>query len=140
MEQEEQARKDKMAAQAAKLAELQEAKRKEEEENEEKEEDGEEKKRREEEQQKVIIPPNKPDGPGISPLTPVHLCIVKMHRWKEDCTATKIPFIFSHKKKLRDLSSNFHIHVSVSDLLVHIFSCSRIGRSIVGIYKSVTDT
>jgi hypothetical protein len=70
MEQEEQARKDKMAAQAAKLAELQEAKRKKEEEKEEKEEDGEEKKRREEEQQKVIIPPNKPDGPGISPLTP----------------------------------------------------------------------
>jgi hypothetical protein len=23
---------------------------------------------------------------------------------------------------------------------VHIFSCSRIGRSIVGIYKSLTDT
>jgi hypothetical protein len=79
MEQEERARKDKMAAQAAKLAELQEAKRKKEEE---KEEDGEEKKRREEEQQKVIIPPNKPDGPGISPLTPVHLCIVKMDIWK----------------------------------------------------------
>ncbi len=36
-------------------------------------------------------------------------------------------------------SPNFHIHVSVSDLyifprLVHIFSCSRIGRPIVGIH------
>ncbi len=34
-------------------------------------------------------------------------------------------------KKLRGLSSNFHIHVSVSDLYfptsVHLFSCSRIG-------------
>jgi hypothetical protein len=97
MEQEERARKDKMAAQAAKLAELQEAKRKKEEEKEE-EEDGEEKKRREEEQQKVIIPPNKPDGPGISPLTLVHLCIVKMHKWKEDCTETKHPFMYFQKR------------------------------------------
>jgi hypothetical protein len=46
--------------------------------------------------------------------------------------------------ELCDLSPNFHIHVSVSDLYIsrigpHI-SCSRIGRSIVGIYKSLTDT
>jgi hypothetical protein len=42
--------------------------------------------------------------------------------------------------ELRGVSPNFHIHVSVSDLyifpeMVHIFSCSRIGRSIMGIYK-----
>jgi hypothetical protein len=41
-------------------------------------------------------------------------------------------------------SPKFHIHVSVSDLYLlrigpHI-SYSRIGRSIVGIYKSLTDT
>ncbi len=38
--------------------------------------------------------------------------------------------------ELRDLSPNFHIHVSVRDLYIpriHI-SCSRIGRSIMGIY------
>jgi hypothetical protein len=52
------------------------------------------------------------------------------------------------QEKLRGLSLNFHIHMSVSDLyifpgFVHIFSCSRIGRpivGIVGIYKSLTDT
>ncbi len=49
-------------------------------------------------------------------------------------------------KELHGLSTNFHIHVSVSDLysifpgLVHIFSCSRIGIPILGIYKSFTDT
>jgi hypothetical protein len=61
-----------------------------------------------------------------------------------DCTVTKIPtyvFIFW---ELRGLSPNFHIHVSVSDLYIprispHI-SCSRMGRSIVGIYKSLTNT
>ncbi len=50
-----------------------------------------------------------------------------------------IPFL-----GLRGLSPNFHIHVSVSDWYIprirpHI-SCSRIGRLIVGIYKSFTDT
>ncbi len=40
-------------------------------------------------------------------------------------------------KELRGLSTNFHIHVSVSNLysifpgLVHIFSCSRIGIPIL---------
>ncbi len=46
--------------------------------------------------------------------------------------------------ELCSLSPNFHIHVSVCDLYIprigpHI-SCSRIGRSIVGIHKSLTDT
>ncbi len=44
----------------------------------------------------------------------------------------------------RGLSPNFYIHVPVSDLYIlrispH-FSCSRIGRSIVGIYKPLTGT
>jgi hypothetical protein len=46
--------------------------------------------------------------------------------------------------EFRGLSPNFHIYVSVSNLYIprigpHI-SCSRIGRSIAGIYKSLTDT
>jgi hypothetical protein len=59
-------------------------------------------------------------------------------------TATKIPFMYSFSGNCAGLSPNFHIHVSVSHLYIprigpHI-SCSRIGRSIVGIYKSLTDT
>jgi hypothetical protein len=46
--------------------------------------------------------------------------------------------------ELRGLSPNFHMHVSANDFYIprigpHI-SCSRIGRSIVRIYKSLTDT
>ncbi len=46
--------------------------------------------------------------------------------------------------ELRGLSPNFDIHVSLSDIYIprigpHI-SCSIIGRSIMGIYKSLTDT
>ncbi len=52
-------------------------------------------------------------------------------------TATKIPFMYSQKRNCAP-QSNVHIHVSVSDSYifpgsVHIFSCSRIGRRIVGI-------
>jgi hypothetical protein len=59
-------------------------------------------------------------------------------------TATKIPFMYSLFCELRGLSPNSHIHVSVSDLYIprigpHI-SCSRKGRSIMGLYKSLTDT
>jgi hypothetical protein len=46
--------------------------------------------------------------------------------------------------EMRSLSPNFHINVSVSSYIfleaVHIFSCSRIGRPILEIYKSLTDT
>ncbi len=52
------------------------------------------------------------------------------------------PIYVLQKKKLRSLSPNFYIHVSVSDLyiptigMVQLFSCRRMGRPIVGIYKS----
>ncbi len=52
----------------------------------------------------------------------------------------------SFSRELRGLNPNFHIPVSVSELYIprisRIFSCSRIGRSIVGIYsiKKLTDT
>ncbi len=60
------------------------------------------------------------------------------------CTATKMPIYIFLFWELRGLSPNFHIHISVSDLYIprispHI-SWRRIGRSIVGIYKSLTDT
>jgi hypothetical protein len=50
------------------------------------------------------------------------------------------------EKELRGLSPNFRIHVSVTDLYIYyrirstFFSCSRIGRPIRGIYKSLTET
>jgi hypothetical protein len=56
-------------------------------------------------------------------------------------TAAKIPYMYSIFWELRGLSLNFHIHASVIDLTgsVHIFSCSRIGRPILEMYKSLTD-
>ncbi len=60
-------------------------------------------------------------------------------------TVTKIPFMYPFSGNCAtSCIPNFHIHVSVTDLYIprigpH-FSCSRIGRSIVGIYKSLTDT
>ncbi len=50
----------------------------------------------------------------------------------------------SPEKELRGLSPHFHIHVSVSDVYIprigpH-FSSRRIGRPMVGIYNTLTDT
>ncbi len=58
-------------------------------------------------------------------------------------TSTKIQLMYSFLG-IASLCHNFHIHVYVSNSYIprispHI-SCSRIGRSIVGIYKSLTDT
>jgi hypothetical protein len=65
-------------------------------------------------------------------------------------TANNVPYTLQRKShvflflELCGLSHNFHIHVFVSDLYIssicpHIF-CSRTARSIVGIYKSHTQT
>jgi hypothetical protein len=45
-------------------------------------------------------------------------------------------YVFSEIRQ-RSLSPNFHIHVSVSDFprSVHLFSCCRMGRPIVGIFQ-----
>jgi hypothetical protein len=65
---------------------------------------------------------------------------------KESLHCNEYPIYAFLEKELRDLSPNFHIYVSVSDIYtvfpesVYIFSCSRIDRPIVGIYKSLTDT
>ncbi len=61
------------------------------------------------------------------------------------CTATKILFMYFQKGIAQPQSkSNFHIHVSVSHYIfpgsVHIFSCSRTGGPVVGIFESLTDT
>jgi hypothetical protein len=75
------------------------------------------------------------------------LCVQYMYNFLHICSSTLqqksllcIPFL----EIARGLSPNFHIHVSVSDLYIprigpHI-SCSRTCRSIVEIYKSLTDT
>ncbi len=67
-------------------------------------------------------------------------------RFKEDiiqCTATKIPFMCSQKK---NCVVSVPISQCVSERFMYpqdrstYFPCSRIGRLIVGIYKSLTDT
>ncbi len=64
--------------------------------------------------------------------------------WHVNIHCNENPIYVFPEKELRGLSPYFHIHVSVSDLYIpriapHI-SSSTIGRSIVGIYKSLTDT
>ncbi len=64
--------------------------------------------------------------------------------WRTDCwTLQGKPHVVLFWE-LRGFSPSFHIHVSMSDLYIprispHI-SCRRIGISMVGIYKSLTDT
>jgi hypothetical protein len=84
--------------------------------------------------------------PAVPVLQPLHL---QAHRQRTrgegnqvHCNENPI-YVFLFWES-RGLSPNLHIHVFVSDLNIprigpHI-SCSRIGRSIVGIYKPLTDT
>ncbi len=90
-----------------------------------------------------LNPHSKPsDKPYITPantmITIGYATVPKLLHCNENCIYI---FLFW---ELHGLSHNFHIHVSVSDLCIpgigpHI-SCRRIDRSIVGIYKSLTDT
>ncbi len=62
------------------------------------------------------------------------LCSTHAHpHWKED-----LIYVFP-KMELRGLVPNLQIHVSVSDIYIPIYCCSKIGGPIVGIYKSLTD-
>ncbi len=67
----------------------------------------------------------------------IYLCVfINVHR-----KHTKQIF---PEMKLRGLVPNFYIHVFVSELYIPtigpLFCCSKIGRPIVGIYKSLTNT
>ncbi len=66
--------------------------------------------------------------------------------WSLNHTATKNRFMYSQQRKLRSLSPNFHIHVSCMLAIyifpesVHLFSCSKIGRPIMGMYINRSQT
>ncbi len=63
--------------------------------------------------------------------------LVRIQKW--NCAASLFP-----KQNYNFLSPNFHIHVSVSDLYIPriglLFCCIQIGRPILRIYTSLTNT
>jgi hypothetical protein len=64
---------------------------------------------------------------------------------EEESHCTENPIYVFPEMKLCGLVPNYYIHVSVSDLYtvfpgwVCLFGCSKIGRPIIGKYKSLTD-
>ncbi len=75
----------------------------------------------------------------------LHRNVQYYNQGKGWCTANKIPLMYSFSGNCTALSPNFHIHVSVSVFYIprispHIFLQQNIGRSIVGIHKSLTVT
>jgi hypothetical protein len=65
---------------------------------------------------------------------------MKIILWLRYCHCNENPIYVLLRKELQVLSPNFPIHVSVSDLYIStLFSWSRIGRPIVGRYKSLTE-
>ncbi len=80
-----------------------------------------------------------------------HCLVAVLHQWYitrvEEYTRQRKSDLLTPRKKLHGLSPHFHIHGSVSDLYIFppshrstYFPESRIGRPIVGIYKSFTET
>ncbi len=77
-------------------------------------------------------------SPCSSPPPPGSLCLISVSTLQEKSHLC-IPLFW----ELHGLSPNFHIHVSVSILYIpriglHVFPCSRIGRPILQLYKSLT--
>jgi hypothetical protein len=93
----------------------------------------------------VLRPKHVPPPPVPHPLT-VTSWLLRLHGGPLNIMTASYSLqrkshLFIHRKGI----SHVHIHVSVIDLYipriaVHTFSCSRIGRPIVGIYKSPIDT
>jgi hypothetical protein len=92
--------------------------------------------------------PNSPSTPDCIPAfysfiqgaSPTGRVLQKLHYVRVHCNEN--PSDVFPEKELRGFSPNFHVHVSVMRFIYSQdrLTCSRIGRPIVGIYISLTDT